>query len=99
MNDGEISLTARYRQGLLLTHLAAVYDRLDVLKWLVNEKGMSLEARDGNGRTVPEVSKKAKVENISDWITRDREMNAISKFISSNFRRRRAMKQTQHILR
>ncbi len=35
----------------------------------------------------------------TDWITREREMHAISKFLSSNFRRRRAMKQTQHILR
>jgi len=99
VNDGEISLNARYRQGLLLTHLSAVYDRPDVFKWLVNEKGMSLEARDGNGRTVPEVSKQAKVENICDWISRGREMHAISKFLSSNFRRRRAMKQTRHILR
>jgi hypothetical protein len=79
-----------YRQGLLLTHLTAVYDLPDVLKWLVNEKGMSLEARDGNGRTVPEASKQAKVENTCDWITRGREMHAISKFLSSNFRRRRA---------
>lgn len=66
MNDGEITLIAGYRQGLRLTHLAAVYDRPDVLKWLVNEKGISLETRDGSGRTVPEVAKQAKVENICD---------------------------------
>jgi hypothetical protein len=85
VNDGEISLIARYRQGLRLTHLAAVYDRPDVLKWLVNEKGISLETRDGSGRMVPEVAKQAKVKNICDWITREREMHAISKFLLSNF--------------
>ena len=54
--DGNYCLVLRYKQGLLSTHLAAAYNRLDVLKWLVREKGMSLESRDGLGRTVAEVA-------------------------------------------
>lgn len=56
VNDGRIKLNLRYRQGLLLTHLSAAYNLLDVLKWLVTDLALPLDAHDGLGRTVLDVA-------------------------------------------
>lgn len=93
VRNGGIRLTVRYEHGLPFTHLAAAYDRLDVLQWLVEEKGMSLDSCDESCRTVAEVAEAIDASSIVKWISREKAREVISTFASSHFWRRRALKQ------
>jgi hypothetical protein len=93
VDNGDIRLTVRFENGLLFTHLAAAYDRLDVLQWLIEEKGMSLDSCDANGRTVVDVARASDASSINRWISREKARKAISTFASSHFRRRVCLKQ------
>jgi hypothetical protein len=50
--SGVLELTSCDSEGFLVTHLAAAYDRVDVLRWLTESKGASLDSVSGSGRTV-----------------------------------------------
>jgi hypothetical protein len=49
--NGDPELTSRDSEGFLVTHLAAAYDRADVLR-LIESKGASVYSACGSGRTV-----------------------------------------------
>ena len=63
------------------------YERLDILKWLVIEKGYDLESLDGNGRTPVEIAKAAKAKGVLKWIETHKASITISNFISRNLQR------------
>jgi hypothetical protein len=94
VDNGEVNLNARYREGLLFTHLSAAYDRLDVLKWLVEAKGMSCDALDAKARSVLEVARACNAVSVVDWFLLTTAGNVIATFVSSHFRRRRALERT-----
>jgi len=98
VEGGDINLGLRYRGGFLLTHLAAAYDRLDVLQWLVEEKDMSLGASDSLGRSVLEVAQASNAVAVADWIALNTAGNVVAVFASSHFRRRRALREKLTLL-
>ena len=93
-----MDLKVRCQGGFLATHLAAAYDRVDVLKWLVEDKCMSLEERDGRGRDVLQVAKESHARSVSEWIVLNAAGNEIAIFASSHFRRRRALRERKTLL-
>ena len=99
VQKGDIRLNVRYENGMLSTHMAAAYDRLDVLKWLVEEKEMSLDACDTLGRTVGKVAEISNTSAIIQWIAREKSKMVISIFASSHFRGRRVFKQWARLRR
>jgi hypothetical protein len=85
IQTGDTRLTVRYENGLLLTHVAAAYDRLEVLQWLVEEKGMSLNSCDARGRSVADVAEASNASSTVEWISREKARKTISTFASSIF--------------
>ena len=63
-----LSIHACSYGGLMLTHLSAAYDRVDLLEWLVVNKGMKLDSKDGQHRNVLEVAKAAQATSTTKWI-------------------------------
>lgn len=82
VKDGRIDLKLRHRQGLLVTHLAAACGLLNVLKWLVTDKAMSL----GTGRAVADVARASSVDRMCEWIAMEEVTRKVSKLTSSHFR-------------
>jgi hypothetical protein len=56
------------QQGLRLIHLAAAYNRADVLKWLIGQKHSSLNDLDAYGRTVLHVAEASGSNHCALWI-------------------------------
>mmetsp|Transcript_16444 Transcript_16444/g.38138 ORF Transcript_16444/g.38138 Transcript_16444/m.38138 type:complete len:2423 (+) Transcript_16444:381-7649(+) len=81
IESGEIHLSDRDRGGQLLTHVAAGYDRADVLEWLVTEKCMSLASLDGKSRNVLETAQAAKAVSASNWIKEYQSSRIIVNFL------------------
>ncbi|CAB9504446.1 tetratricopeptide repeat and ankyrin repeat containing 1 [Seminavis robusta] len=69
-------------QGLKLVHLAAAYDRKDVLQWLVEKKLASLEDKDCQGRTVLQVASDSNA-SCKTWIVEKKARRIINTFLSS----------------
>jgi len=86
VENGQLSLTHRDKGGCLVTHLAAAYDRVDILAWLVESKGLSLDAVDFDGRDVLAVARASNATQAALWVSRRRAGVIISIFVSSKFR-------------
>jgi hypothetical protein len=95
VEDGRINLEARAKGSLLCTHVAAAYDRPDILRWLVQGKGLSLDTRDGLGRNVLQVSKASSAISALKWILEHQAKATISTFISTHIRSKVARRQRQ----
>ena len=77
----------RDRGGLLLTHLSAAYDRVDVLEWLIVGKGMDLDAIDAQQRTVLDVAKASKASSATKWIVEFKARKIIGSSLCRNYHR------------
>jgi hypothetical protein len=89
IEDGELTISSRDRGGLLLTHLSAAYDRLDLLEWLVVKKGMDLDLVDGQRRSTLDVAKASKAAAATKWIMEWKANTIIQSFLRRNFYRAR----------
>ena len=87
LDHGALSLSARDRGGALLTHISAAYNRVDVLEWLINSKGMELDSLDGEGRTVLEVARVSQASRVIEWIAEWNARNTIASFLRRNYYR------------
>lgn len=98
VEDGSVNLKARAKGGLLCTHVAAAYDRPpDMLRWLVEGEGLSLDTRDGLDRNVLQVSKASSAISASKWILEHQAEATISKFVSTHVRSKVARRQRQRM--
>lgn len=68
-----------------MAHLAAPYDCIEVQRWLVEDKGMSLEEWDGCGWDVLQVTNDSNARSVSEWIILNTAGNEIAVFVSSHF--------------
>jgi hypothetical protein len=55
-DDSATLLTARDANGLNAVHVAAVYNRIDVLSWFVDSKSVFMSEKDASRRTVLQVA-------------------------------------------
>jgi ankyrin repeat protein len=93
------TLTARDVNGLCVVHVAAAYDRIDVLSRLVESKDVSLAEKDASGRTVLQVAVASNASAAIEWILKRLNTEKIAAFVSSHFRRRRVMQRRGVMLR
>lgn len=77
----------------------ASYDRLDILQWLVIEKGVDLEATDRYGRTVQGVAEASKAKSTAKWIRKYKAKKTINEFISRNIQHIRLVRKHRGIAR
>jgi len=92
IESGVLPLEARDQGGTMLAHVAAAYDRLDVLEWLVAEKNVDLDSIDGKGRNVLQVAEASKAPNTTLWIKQREARRVISSFLATHFHRHLAAK-------
>ena len=85
MKDRGFTSDARDRGGLLLTHLSAAYDRVDLLEWLVVKEGMDLDALDAQHRTTLDVAKASKASSATKWIVEWKAKATIGSFLRRNY--------------
>eukprot|EP00985_Skeletonema_marinoi_P006234 scaffold2699_cov140-Skeletonema_marinoi.AAC.8 len=85
MKDGGLTADSRDRGGLLLTHLSAAYDRVDLLEWLVVSEGMDLDALDAQHRTTLDVAKASKASLATKWIIERKAKAIIGSFLRRNY--------------
>eukprot|EP00986_Skeletonema_menzelii_P020165 scaffold30419_cov154-Skeletonema_menzelii.AAC.1 len=85
IRDGSLTVNLRDRGGLLLTHLSAAYDRVDLLNWLVVSEGMDLNALDAQQRTTLEVAKASKASLTTKWIVEWKAKTIIGTFLRRNY--------------
>jgi len=97
-SSGSLSLVHRDNGGLLVSHLAAAYNRIDVLAWLVEEKGMSLDDTDSRGRDVLTVARASNAQESILWINR-RQAEVVAVFVSARFRGRVARQKLRLLLK
>jgi len=98
VQSGALGLNARDKGGQLLTHVAAAYDRADILQWLIIEKGMALSDEDGQGRNVLQVAEATKALSTTRWISELQAMKVITSFIYSTKQRRLGLQRREKIL-
>jgi hypothetical protein len=99
IEDGALAISSRDRGGLLLTHLSAAYDRLDLLEWLVVNKGMDLDLVDGQRRTTLDVAKASKAAAATKWIMEWKANATLQTFLRRNFYRARNKRRMQRLNR
>ena len=97
IEQGRLALNGRDRGGLLLTHLSAAYDRVDLLEWLVLTKGMNIKSMDGQSRTVLDVAKASKAASSTKWITELEARRTIASFTQQNYHRLLAVRKQQRL--
>ena len=83
--NGELLISDRDSGGMDLAHLAAAYDRQDLLKWLVTSKAMSLDSKDGRGRTALDVARASKAPGTTRWIEEFQARNLIAKVVQRHY--------------
>jgi hypothetical protein len=89
----DLELTSRDSEGLLAIHLAAAFDRVDVLEWLIQSKGASVDSASGSGRTVMQVAEASNASSTTLCLSRRRSSELIATFVSSHQRRRLAIRE------
>ena len=97
IEQGRLALNSRERGGLLLTHLSAAYDRVDLLEWLVLIKGMDIKSMDGQSRTALDVAKASKATSSTKWITELLARRIIASFTQQNYHRLLAVRKHQRL--
>jgi len=97
IEQGGLALNGRDRGGLLLTHLSAAYDRVDLVEWLVLTKGMDIKSMDGQSRTVLDVAKASKATSSTKWITELQARRTIASFTQQNYHRLIAIRKHQRL--
>ena len=85
MKDRGLAADSRDRGGLLLIHLSAAYDHVDLLEWLVVKEGMDLDARDAQNRTTLDVAKASKASSATKWIVEWKAKATIGSFLRRNY--------------
>ena len=83
--NGDLLLTDRDSGGMGLAHLAAAYDRQDLLKWLVMSKNISLCSKEGRGRTVLDVARASKAPGTTRWIEEFQARNLIARAVQRRY--------------
>ena len=99
VEQGRLSIHARYRGGLMLTHLSSAYDRDDLLQWLIVTKGMKLDSQDGQCRNVLEVAMAAQAKSTIKWIVEHKAGRMIAKFMHQHQRHILAVRKQQRLAR
>eukprot|EP00956_Cyclotella_meneghiniana_P045542 scaffold373608_cov103-Cyclotella_meneghiniana.AAC.3 len=79
--------------------IQASYDRLDVLKWLVSEKGIDLDTPDGVCRMPQQIAEAAKAKSTIAWILEYKAGKLITHVISSHMQRITAIHKHRSIVR
>ena len=77
--------------------LLAVYNRTDILEWLVISKRMSLNTLDGTGRTPLEVADASNAVDTRLWITKYNAKLKIQSFVNQNYRRMLVHREQQRL--
>lgn len=85
--NGGLDLSKRDRGLTLAVHIAAAYNRVDVLVYLVLEKKMDLNFVDGKGRSVLQVARDAQALAAVDWIVSWQSGCKIKSFVRMNLLR------------
>jgi hypothetical protein len=93
--SGELDLASYDSIGLKLVHVAAAYDRVDLLEWLVEANPLQLDEVDGSGRSVLNVAIASNASGASLWISRRKAAQRISSFVVSSIRHRRAVEEVK----
>jgi hypothetical protein len=96
--SGDLELTSRDNEGFLVTHQAAAYDRADVLQWLIESKGASLDSVSGSGRTVIQVAEASNASSATLWLSLRLSSELIATFVSSHQYRRLAIQEKKKAL-
>jgi len=99
IEQGTLPLYGRDQGGLLLTHLSAAYDRVDLLEWLVLTKGIDIKSMDGQSRTVLDVAKASKATSSTKWITELQARRTIASFTQQNYHRLIAISKHQRLMK
>ena len=99
VEQGRLSIHARYRGGLMLTHLSSAYDRDDLLQWLIVTKGMKLDSHDGQRRNVLEVAMAAQATSTIKWIIEHKAGRMIARFMRQHQRHILAVRKQQRLAR
>mmetsp|Transcript_31447 Transcript_31447/g.75881 ORF Transcript_31447/g.75881 Transcript_31447/m.75881 type:complete len:2497 (-) Transcript_31447:208-7698(-) len=87
---GNINTEACDRSGLYLVHIAAAYDRLDVLVWLIERDIASLDQLDTRGRNVLVVAESSKAKRTTIWIRQRQASLLITSFIRNRLQQKNA---------
>ena len=90
IESGTLDINACDRGGLFLVHLVSVYDRVDILEYLVDNTEDCLTKLDRQSRSVLVVARSTRAINETEWIEKRLATKTISLFLQSNFRRRKA---------
>lgn len=69
INCCDSNIKRRDHGGLLLTHLAAAYNHVNMVKWILVIKGVDLNVVDGFGQTAIDAAKVRKASTVVVWIT------------------------------
>ena len=80
-----------------LSSFLAVYNRTDILEWLVITKRMSLDTLDGTGRTPLEVADASNAVDTRWWIIEYNAKLKIQSFVSENYRKMLAHRAQQRL--
>jgi len=99
VENRSLDLSTRDKSGLFATHIAAAFDRVDVLKWLVSEKGMSLHAQDYSGRKPIQVAKSTFATNAIEWIAEHQAAELIAAFLTIRCKQGSARRQRRKVMR
>eukprot|EP00934_Nitzschia_sp_Nitz4_P003879 Nitzschia sp. Nitz4//scaffold167_size49223//10984//18384//NITZ4_007032-RA/size49223-processed-gene-0.31-mRNA-1//-1//CDS//3329538266//3869//frame0 len=88
---GTLLHTATDRAGLHLVHVAAAYNRTDVLSWLIDIGGASLDMMDLENRTVLDIARASNAHMVVAWIEERQARERLSRFFCINVPRKLAL--------
>jgi len=85
VESDSLSLRAADKGGLRAVHLAAAYNRVDVLQWLVETKNVDIEQKDFLSRNVLDIARASKANDTTLWLEERRAKNVIANFLRKYF--------------
>jgi hypothetical protein len=91
IESGKLVADSVDRGGLRLTHVAAAYNRVDILEWLLAVKEMDLNDIDDQYRSILDVAKASKAVAAGTWIRERKAREVLSGFVGKYWRRHLAI--------
>lgn len=84
-NEQHHFTTAKYAKGRTLLHIAALYNRVDVMRWLVADYHMDIAATDNEGTSELLLAKKAGAVEAERFCVEMLATGKISRFVKRKF--------------
>jgi len=85
VESGTLNLNATDKGGLRPVHLAAAYNRVDVLQWLVESKNIDFEQGDFASRNVLDIARASKANQTVLWLEERHAKRVIATFLRKYF--------------